>query len=191
MSNAGPTSRELLRAARWRPLTRPEIDGLMQTLRDTDDEEEREDTIQALGRAGVRDAADMVAGFLDARHDIMVREMAMRCLTEWLDRADLALDTIKHLLAERPDDALLGGTRLTALQIAGLAYRQTLDTELVDLLLDAARSSVGPPRDAALESLLVVITPTWDYLTPGEREELRERSDARTILASASALRVR
>lgn len=198
-----PTIHALAEKARRVPLDKNETENLgwmLENLRDAKGSlvtKAQEDVIYILGwHCRSARHADLIATFLDKKYDFFVRGRALRALVRWLQRADLCLDALKQILREsrrhdKDQNISIGEDNLflDAYQLAGDAYAQTQDPELLKILLSKVEGSDdGSESSSIRESLLVATTKNWVKMTPTQRENLRVDMNWADVIARAKSM---
>ena len=128
--------------------------------------------LHILGWAHAREYAPLIAGFLDRTDNLTLPAMALRALVVWFRDAGSYTDALKRFLRGIPEDEGRD-LQLAALQTAGDAYRQTLDLDILRLIVGFASGDDKVLREAAQDALVAGLTASWDQLTPRQRDDLR------------------
>ncbi len=128
--------------------------------------------LHILGWAHAREYAPVIAGFLHRVDHITLPMMAIRALVLWFGDAEPYLATLKLFMRGIPQDEGRD-LQLAALQVAGEAYQQTSDPEILGIIVDIAGDGDELFREAAQESLAAALTAGWLDMTPKQKYGLR------------------
>lgn len=143
--------------------------------------------LQILGWARALEYTTLIQGFLDRTDDVGLPAIAIRSLVYWFQDARPYIDRLKCFLSGIPEDST-HSLQLAALQVAGEAYRQTFDLELLKIIIRFINGDNDNFRDAAYDSLTVALSPDWNTLTPRERYERRSPSKRAGLVEKAERL---
>lgn len=143
--------------------------------------------LHILGWSRAREYIPLIASFLDRTDDLSLPAMAIRALVRWFRNAAPYADTLKHfLLGILQDEG--HDLQLTALQIAGDAYRQTLDLDLLRMITTFTNNDSKVFRNAAYDALVIALSPDWERLSPRQRYDLQRLPNRESWLEQARNL---
>ncbi|WP_428393927.1 hypothetical protein [Lichenicoccus sp.] len=140
--------------------------------------------LQILGWAHAREYAPLIASFLTRTDDLGLPFIAIRALVRWFQDAKPYVETLKSFLKGIPEDDGRD-LQLGALQVAGEAYRQTADAEILQAILDFLDDENEVYQEQAQDSLVCAIASDWERLTPKQRHDLRVSFDSVDYLSQA------
>ena len=153
-------------------LTDAELRRVADFVRESSDASLQRRGLHILCWAHAREYAPLIASFLDRTDDLTLPAMALRALVVWFRDAGPHTDALKRFLHGIPEDEG-GDLQLAALQTAGDAYRQTLNLDILRLVVEFASGGNDILREVAQNALVAGLTANWDQLTPRQRYDLR------------------
>ena len=140
--------------------------------------------LHILGWAHAREYTPLIASFLARRDDLGLPSIALRALVHWLRDAKPYVETLKLFLKGIPEDDDLD-LQFDALQVAGEAYRQTGEAEILQAIVDFLDDENEIVGEQARDSLVTALAPDWERLTPKQRNDLRRSFDSVDYLSQA------
>ena len=161
-----------------------ELERVAAFVRESKDTNLQYQGLYILGWAGAREYAPLMASFLTRTDDICLPQIAIRALTRWFDDAAPYLGMLKIFLRGIPQDE--GGfLQQVALQVAGDAFWQTKDPDVLSLIVSFATRDDEILRDDALNSLVIALSGEYHRSTPGEQLALQRSADLADYLKQA------
>ncbi|WP_428393925.1 hypothetical protein [Lichenicoccus sp.] len=110
--------------------------------------------------------------------------IVLRALVRWFWDAKPYVETVKLFLKGIPEDDELD-LQFETLQIAGEAYQQTGDAEILQAIVDSLDHENEVYREQARDSLVCALAYDWKRLTPKQRHDLRESFGSVDYLSQA------